>query len=379
MKVVQIHNTYLEQGGEDFVVAREGELLENAGHSVDLIMFKNPDEKAGQARDLLLANWNRGSATRTTAALETLSPDVVHVHNTWFAASPSVVGAAQHHAPVVVTLHNYRRYCLNAYLYREGAPCTDCVGAYPWRGVIRRCYHDSTVASVALGVATSVNRRFGVSDRSVDRFLVLSDFAADLLERTGIDRDRIVRHNNFVPDPGPRLVAPSASTTVLAVGRLSPEKGFIELVEEWNRFNPTNLELVIVGDGPERARIESAAGSSIQVVGRRSASEVAELMRSSRALLFPSRWFEGQPLVLLEALAAGLPILSSDHPPLREIVHGADQVLVEDDRWADALEAINDDRWLDNASESARSRWEEHYSPSVAVARLEGIYRSVQR
>lgn len=377
MQVLQIHNTYLEPGGEDGVVRRERELLEKRGNTVEQISFKNPERSGEQARDLLLANWNPQSARHVRAALASFEPDVVHVHNTWYQASPSAVSEARQHAPVVATLHNYRRVCLNAYLYRNEAPCTDCVGTLPWRGIARRCYRGSAASSVAIGAATFANRLGRTLDRSVDRFLVLSDFAADLAVQSGIDEKAIVRHDNFVPDPGPRTVEASDSDTVVAIGRLSPEKGFSQLVAAWAASPPPGLRLVIVGDGPERKHIEAIAGPSTEVVGRRTGAEVAELMISSRALVFPSRWFEGQPLVLLEALAAGLPIVASDQPPLREIVDGADQVVVENDSWAESLAGIVDDDWVKRASAAARQRYEERYTPDVAGDRIEAIYRSL--
>jgi glycosyltransferase involved in cell wall biosynthesis len=233
--------------------------------------------------------------------------------------------------------------------------------------------------SLGIGVANTSNRAFGQLDRFVDRFLVLSDFAAELCRRSGLDDAAIVRHDNFVPDPGPRRNPAMASQTVIAVGRLSPEKGFAELIEAWNRARPKDLDLQIIGDGPERQRLEELAGPSVELVGRRSSAEVAELMRSSRALVFPSRWFEGQPLVVLEALAAGLPIISSDHPPLREIIDGASQLAVDHDGWPAAFRALDDDRWLEEASRGARSRFDARFSERVALDRLIGIYRSVQR
>lgn len=378
MKVLQIHNTYLEPGGEDGVVRRERALLQNRGHEVTQLEFQNPSSVREQSRDLLLASWNPQSLRRARSELVGSDLDVVHVHNTWYSASPSVVAEAHRHAPVVATLHNYRRICLNAYLYRDGRPCLDCVGTLPWRGVMRRCYRGSLPSSVAIGAVTATNRIARTLDRSIDRFLVLSDFAADVTEQAGVESSSIVRHDNFVGDPGERTCAPSDSDVVLAIGRFSPEKGFTELVQAWNDHGPAGLRLVVVGDGPERQRLEAIAGRSVELIGRTDAAGVAALMGSSRALLFPSRWFEGQPLVLLEALAAGLPILTSSHPPLREVVDGAGQIVVDHDEWNEALEALRDDDWLTVASRRARERYEARFTPEVAGARLEEIYDDVR-
>lgn len=377
MRILQIHNRYLEAGGEDGVVRRERAMLESRSHEVSYLEFQNPETSLQQARNLALANWNPTSARRAQDEISHFRPDVFHAHNVWYSASPSVLAAARRHAPVVATLHNYRRLCLNALLYREGQPCTDCVGTVPWRGVVRRCYRDSAPASVAIGLFNTVNRYSRSLDRSIDRFLVLSDFAADLTARAGVDPSIIVRHDNFVPDPGPRIAPSTDSDVVCAVGRLSPEKGFDELVRSWNSAAPKGLRLVIVGDGPERERLTALAGPSIEFAGVKDSSEVAALMRSSRSLALPSRSFEGQPLVLLEALAAGLPILVSDQPPLREVVAGTNQVIVEPGGWPDALQQVKEDSWVEAASSSARERYLERFTSEVAAERLEAIYREV--
>lgn len=378
MHVLQIHNTYLERGGEDLVVEREKTLLEASGHRVDQVLLSNPDGRLQQARDLTRASWNERSAAVVERQCASTRPDIVHVHNTWYSATPAVVQQAAQVAPVVATLHNYRRNCLNAYLFREGAPCLDCVGRTPWRGVVRRCYRGSVAASAALALATVRDRSSGSMVDSVDRFLVLSDFAAEMAVASGIPGDALVRHDNFVFDPGPRSSPPHLSDTVLAVGRLSPEKGFGALLDMWARLGMPGLRLVVVGDGPERRRLEARADRSVRFTGRLDSAEVLRLMLASRALLFPSRWFEGQPLVLIEAMAAGLSIVSSDHPPLRELL-GSVAGLAREDDWASALEAIGDDGWVASAGAASRARYEHGFTPAIARARLLGIYGNVLR
>lgn len=377
MRILQLHNTYLEPGGEDGAAARERSLLEARGHTVEQLSFKNPDLGKEQVVQLVQASWNRNSAARTRDAMSEGRFDVVHIHNTWYQASPSSIVEAARNAPVVATLHNYRRACLNAYLYRDDAICTDCVGSLPWRGVVRGCYRDSNLASAAIGLHHVVNRLTGNVDRSIERFLVLSDFAADIATKTGVEREKIVRHDNFVPDPGRRLEDASSRSVVLALGRLSREKGFLELVKAWKGSAPEGLTLRVVGDGPLRSEIEALAGEGVEVVGRLDSAEVAEQMLSCRALLFPSRWFEGQPLVILESLAAGLPVLSTDHPPLREVLGTCGQYLVDGEDWAAAFRVVADDEWVAEASVAARMCFEERYAPDVAAKRLEAIYESV--
>jgi len=377
MKIVQLHNAYLEPGGEDAVVRRERQLLQARGHDVEVLEFANPELRRDQAKNLAIATWNPASSRFATKNLQTNLPDVVHVHNTWYTATTSAVASAHRLAPVVATLHNYRLSCLNASHYRDGMPCIDCVGKLPWRGIGRKCYRESMPASIGAAVANVGGRFAHRIERSVDRFLVLSNFAREFAAKSGLPPSKILRHDNFALDPGPRTHRADGSDRVLAVGRLSPEKGFRELVQNWNQRASDGLKLTILGDGPEREALSTIAGPNVELLGRLDSRGVSRMMLSSRALLFPSRWFEGQPLVLLEALAAGLPIVASNHPPIHEILDDGVQVLVDSGDWRACLEILGDSRWVNDASEAARRRYDERYRPEIAAERLEAIYRSV--
>ncbi len=319
-----------------------------------------------------------GRRVRTLA--ERSRPDVAHVHNTWFSLSPSILRALQQAGiPVVMTLHNYRLLCANAILFRDGEPCELCVGSPPWNGVRYRCYRGSAVASLAAAVAIAVNRPSGTWQRHVDLFLGLTEFARKLFIRGGLPEDRVMVKPNSVADPGPRANPPSASRSVLYVGRLSEDKGVLQLLDAWQRASVEGLELVVVGDGPLRQQIEGRATAGVRVVGRLASPQVAELMLAARALVFPSLWYEGQPMVVLEALAAGLPVLASNHGGTEATLRGmGPEWLVEaGDRaaWQLGLARLSDRSALDEASRRARTMYEEAFTPERSLAGLETAYR----
>jgi glycosyltransferase involved in cell wall biosynthesis len=313
VRILQLHTRYREQGGEDAVVRAEADLLRRRGHEVVQHQIRNPADAPGAAMALALAPWNPLEARSVRAIAEQTQPDLVHVHNTWYAMSPAVLWTLRRAgAPVVVTLHNYRSLCANAQLFRDGAPCEDCIGSHPWHGVRHRCYRGSALLSVPSAGTIALHRRLGTWERCVDLLLVLNEFARARFVRGGLPAGRIRIKPNFVADPGPRSMPVSKSRTVLYVGRISPEKGVDILVEAWRRIAAeTTLELVIIGDGPSRTQLERRAPSGIRFEGRLQAARVQERMRSARTLVLPSIWYEGQPMVVLEALGAGLPVLAS--------------------------------------------------------------------
>jgi glycosyltransferase involved in cell wall biosynthesis len=375
VKVLQVHNRYRQAGGEDTVVARERELLMSAGHEVLQFQVENPPGALGAAATLLVSAWNPSSAGRVKQVAAEFQPDVAHIHNTWWLLSPSVIGALGS-VPTVMTLHNYRLLCANAQLFRDGHPCEDCVGRGPWQGVRHRCYRGSLPASMLAASAIAIPRRWDAW-RNVDLFLALTDFAKDRFVAGGLPERKLLVKPNFVDDCGPRPVPPSESRTVLFVGRLSVEKGIDILLDAWGRACPDGLELVVVGDGPLASELRRSSPAGVRLLGRLGQQQVSELMLSARALVFPSIWYEGQPMVLLEALAAGLPLVVSSIGGLPDSVVDERAALMVGQRseWAKSLSGLVDDRWVDEAGHRARAVYEEHYGPTAALDRLLDAYR----
>ena len=379
MRVLQLHTPYRQAGGEDAVVRAEAEVLRRSGHEVVQHQVQNPPGAAGAIGSLVLSPWNPLQARRVQGLAERIRPDVAHVHNTWYAQSPAVLWALRRSGvPTVMTLHNYRLVCANGQLFRDGAPCEDCVGASPWHGVQHGCYRDSIVLSVPAAGTIALHDRLRTWSRTVDRFVVLSEFAAERLVRGGLPSDRIELKPNFVADPGPRACPAAASATVLYVGRLSPEKGVELLVEAWRELGDGPLELLVVGDGPLRDRLARRPAARLRLAGQLPAAEVRRQMLAARALVLPSVWYEGQPMAVLEALAAGLPVLGSGIGGVPELLAplGRDWLAGPGDAasWDAALRALADPERVEVASARARALYEGSFSAATAAQALEGVY-----
>jgi glycosyltransferase involved in cell wall biosynthesis len=380
MKVLQVHTRYRQPGGEDVVAAQEAAALADAGHEVVTHNAHNPTAPMASAAALAQAPWNARSARRIRRLAREVTPDVVHIHNTWFQLTPSIVHTLSAlDLPVVMTLHNYRFVCVNAMLFRDGDPCQTCVGHSPWPGVRHRCYRDSVVSSTAVAGTIAVHRGLGTWHRHVRRFLVLNEFARDIFVRSGFPADRMIVKPNATTDPGPRAAGPSASRTVLFVGRVEAVKGITTLIDAWHAARPDDLELMVIGDGDLREELVRRRVPGVRFVGSVPAAEVRTRMLHARALLFPTRLYEGQPMVTVEAFSAGLPVVASALGGNREVVGElGDRWLVDaadPTAWAAALARLTDDEAVDEAGATGRLLFEQRYGGKENVARLEEAYR----
>lgn len=376
MRILILHSRYLSgnASGENQVVNDQALALRRAGHEVWLLS-PEPDvgDAAARGRQAASAVWSRAAARRVARAVRGGHMDVVHAHNVYPTLSPAVLRAArQAGAAVVMTLHNYRLMCLPGDFLRDARTCEDCLGHVPWPGVRHSCYRDSLVGSTVMAASITLHRAIGTFDQ-VTRYLAVSAFVRSKHIEAGIDGDRILVVPNFVE------AMPRRSGTgdyFLFAGRLAPEKGSDLLLEAWRSSSPPGT-LRVAGDGPQRTLFERRT-AGVEFLGPVERSTVRGLLQGARALLVPSRFYEGLPTIVLEAYAAGVPVIASSVGALAEIVIPDQTGLLvpPDDPQAIRAAAI---RLLDDSSnarlgENAVNAWFERYSPARGVAALVSAY-----
>ena len=375
MRVLVLHSRYRSGSvsGENRVVDDEVRLLREAGHDVMLWSPSvEPEGPVALATAGARAIWSGRAARAARALVAEHRPDVVHVHNVYPALSPAVLRAIRAEAaPLVMTLHNYRMMCLPGTLVRDGRVCEDCVGRVPTPGVIHRCYRGSAPASAAVAASLTLHRAAGTFAMP-DLYLAVSRFLADKHIEAGFQRDRIVVKPNF-SWPQERRSGPGDH--FLALGRLAPEKGMDVLVEA---FRGLDARLVVAGDGPEAASLAEAAPPNVELIGAVPPARVEELLAGARAVLVPSRWYEGHPRVITEAFAAGVPVVASRIGGLPETIEpDVSGLLAEPDdkaSWIAAVEQLRSDVVSARLGDGAFRAWESLYSPGRALEALVGCY-----
>jgi glycosyltransferase involved in cell wall biosynthesis len=313
MRVLQVHNRHEDVGGADAVITAERDQLVGAGHEVHQLLY-GPASQTGlsSVKMGMAAVWNTEAVRLVDQTVASFAPDVMHVHTPFPLLSPAIFRAASD-TPKVTTAHSFRYSCIAGTCQRAGVPCEDCVGTtLKLPGLRHRCYHTSLAGSLVLTASLVGHRAVGTFDRHVDRFITLTDFARGLLVRDGIPAEKVTVKPNAVPDQGQPVAAVGREPYGLFVGRLVAEKGVATLLEAWQGVD---LDLKVAGDGPLRGEVERAAASNprISVLGWLPESEVLALQARATVTVVPSEWYEaGPPLVLLQALASGTPVIASD-------------------------------------------------------------------
>jgi glycosyltransferase involved in cell wall biosynthesis len=379
-RILVVHNSYQQEGGEDRVVDAEITLLRSHAHDVAEYR-RNNNEINGMAKASLASNtlWSQQSVKQIGELIDTFHPDVIHVHNTFPLISPSAFWiAAERKIPVIHTLHNFRLVCPQAMLLRDGKICEDCLGKLPWRAVTNKCYHDSVLESAMTLSMLATHQAIGTYRRHVTSFIALSNFSRDKFVMGGMPKDRIhVKPNFVVPKHAP---AWDGRRGGIFVGRLSPEKGLHVLIDAVMNLLPefdSQHFIRVLGQGP----MDEVVKETFQhhYLGHQSPDQVLQRLQDSLFLVAPSTCYETFGLAAVEAFSCGVPVIASRHGGLGELVKdGVTGLLV---RPGDACDLARKIAWAythpDEMVQMGRAAYAEYiekYTPEKNYQMLDAIY-----
>jgi len=316
--------------------------------------------------------------------IQEFRPQVIHIHNFFYLASPAIFEAAKKlNIPVVLTLHNYRTVCANALLLRDSQPCERCISKlFPIDGIKYACFQDSSAKTAILTTMLVWHKWRNTWTQTVDKMIVLSDFAFQKFTNSSLKpkANQLVVKANSVDDYN-SLSFDERADYFLFVGRLSQEKGIQVLLDA---VAHTSYKIVMIGDGPLRGLVESYAQQypHLQYAGPQAHEEVMVQIQKSKALVVPSVCYEGLPTTVLEAYATGTPVVISDIDNLNQLVtnqlNGLTFQTGNGKDLAAKLSGLyqNTDLWLHLASQ-ARKTYEQSYTHAHNYEQLLRIYEEV--
>lgn len=380
MRIIVAHTIYQQRGGEETVFESEVDLLRKNGHEVFTYVRRN-DELTSIPAPIAAAEtiWSREAARAIADLVKTTQAELVHFHNTFLRISPSAYYAAKERgAAVVQTLHNYRLLCPVATFVRDGKRCEDCVGKTPpWPSIIHACWRGSRVQTAIVASMLTTHRLLGTWTKKVDRFITLSEFSRQKFIQGGMQPEKIAVKPNFVSRTSREPTKPG--NYALFAGRLSVEKGILQLLEAWKHIG--TIPLKIVGDGPLRDNVirEITRFQQAEWLGYQVNKQVFQFMANAYLLVFPTIRPEGLGLSGLEALSVGLPVIAPRLGVMEVMIQdGVTGLLFEPNNPKDLAAKV---KWaFDHPAEMQKMRkacllaYEERWSPEKNYETLIKIY-----
>ncbi|GAB5524373.1 MAG: glycosyltransferase [Roseivirga sp.] len=378
MKVLQVHSKYKKRGGEETVVEEEKVVLENHGHTVVQYIRDNAEtDDYGAMRLIKLSltqRRNKIAVNEVATLLAREKPDICHVHNVYPLISPAVYEACQlQGVPVVQTLHNYKMLCTNSLLFREGNVCELCLNKSLLNSVKYSCYKHSLLATAVQADAIQYHRRKGTWQHMVDAYVCLTEFQKNKMIQGGMPAEKLRIKPNFVHKTN---LSSTYENFFLFVGRLDESKGLADLLKLIDTC--VDSRFVLIGDS-ENPQVFSRL-QHVNYLGPQSRDIVLDYMSRCKAVIFPSRYYEGMPMVILEAFSLKKGVIARNVGAMSSMIrHGVNGLSYEDTNGL--IKAVKElDGHLElvrKVGEGAFDNFENIYSVEQGYQNLISLYNSV--
>ena len=319
--VLIVHSKYStgDISGENRVVEQQIQFLLAKGYNVKLvirdssILSKSFLYKFRVSIKVIFKPFFDHHLTRNLDSI-----DVIILHNTF----PNIGTRWLKNSliPVIRFHHNYRDFCANGLLFRNGYSCTLCLDGNKKSAVIHSCYRNSRLATIPLALASTkpLQQRLEFSEPSIH--VAVSSYQSRVMIEAGYPREKISILRNYAENFSDTERNVEKNGVWLALGRFESGKGFLELIQEW----PHHLQLDIFGDGnllrecKEYIKLNSL--QNIRLMGHASPLSLRKLLPSYTGGVIPGLTREPAPLVFPEFLAAGLPVIALANTSTGEVI-----------------------------------------------------------
>ncbi len=402
MRILHVDKFLRRQGGAASYMLDLGRAQVGHGHEVEYFAMAHPENEpatydalfppylafdeapSGVGGAITMARTmvhSRPAREAMAEIVERFRPDVVHLHNIYHQLSPSILQPLRRAGiAAVMTVHDFKLVCPTYRMLDGSGPCDACVRKGFREAVIRRCNRGSLAASALVAVESSLHRTFH-SYGHVSRFLAPSEFLAELLRRADVypDRVQVLRHG-FGVDP---IAIPGRRDgSVVFVGRLSPEKGVDIAIRAIGLVTSPGAHLHILGSGPEERALRALAAveapGRVTFHGHVGREAVLERLRTSSVAVLTARYYENQPMSILEAFACGVPVVATDLGGIPELVdHTTGRLVRPEDptQVAGELDALLQDPGIaEHLGRNAQDRVASRHDPAAHLAALDDVY-----
>jgi glycosyltransferase involved in cell wall biosynthesis len=335
MRVLHI-NDYQTAGGAEVLADRI--IKEQRHRGIEASLFTS-ESVPGYRRSIFNYINNRVARSALRKRIENDQPDIVHLHNFYHALSPGILpelaSLKRHHQlRIVATAHDYHLLCPNSgmrFFTRNHFGIADTQHLSKLGYLLGRRWDHRSLAHSQLKLWQHLwHYKIFKHQRFIDLVISPSRGLQVELSKRGFNAIWIPNPAPFSTDKSttdpPTLAKPKGKLHLVFAGRVEPEKGVAEFIE--NLTPDFEGVLTIVGEGAEVARCKAIStkrklNDAVRFMGRQTQQVTINTIASAHVLILPSLFFETAGLTLLEALSVGTNILTSDQAGAAEIMKDA--------------------------------------------------------
>ncbi len=404
MKILLINNFHYRKGGSETVYFNMARILAEHGHQVVFFSCESEQNQSeGANRFFVKSNaslpmwkgalryiYNREAQQSLAQLIAEEQPDIAHIHLFWGGLSTSILDTLRkHHIPVVHTAHDYRIVC-PAYTFRrnDGTICEACKGGKYYNCLLNRCSRGSLVQSLLMTAEMYLRNKWHKAICKIDGFVFVSNFShrkhIECMPQLSLTRSIVSYNSTSILDQ--KFISQERGDYFLFFGRLSSEKGIKTLIEAFAGLE--GLRLKIVGTGPEEEALKQyitqhGSHSEVEFVGYRNGDALKELIRDASFVIVPSEWYENNPMTIIEAYTAGIPVIGANIGGIPEIIdEGQTGYLFEPGDVEQLRETITKANQLSDAdyntmSNAARKFAAENFSEERSYGNIMNLYNSI--
>ena len=398
--LLSVNNYYYYRGGAETVFLEHNRMFETLGWRVVPFSMQHPKNLPTSWSNRFIDELEFGASyslpekmkripkviysfearRKLSRLLDEVQPDVCHGHNIYHHISPSILSLLrQRGVPTVLTLHDLKLACPAYSMLSSDGICERCRGGKLYNVVTHRCIKGSLLMSAIIFAESMLHRLLGSYLNNVNCFVVPSRFYIDKFVEWGFPRAKFRHVPNFVDvdrlepqyQPGKAFVY---------VGRLSREKGLATLIRA---TAASGSQLLLAGTGPQADELQALAAqlqANVTFLGYLTGQPLHAAIRSARAVILPSEWYENAPLSILEAYSMGKPAIGARIGGIPELIRENETGLAFNSGDVNSLAAAltdmtnRTDAEVSDMGHAARAWIESDFTATRYRERILGIY-----
>jgi glycosyltransferase involved in cell wall biosynthesis len=407
VKILLVNKFHYIRGGDSSYMFSLAELLKKNGHTILHFSMNHPlnfpcDQQKyfvdnidfveeNRSRNLISGIrvlsrviYSRQARLNISKLIEDTKPDIVHLNNIHAHITPSIIfELKKNKIPIVWTLHDYQLICPNTSLVSHEVICEACNGEKYFQCIIRKCKKDSLAASFVSSLEATIHKYMNATDL-VSLFISPSLFLIDKFVQFGWDKKKLIHLPYFLTSEKFKANGSQRGSYVLFIGRLESYKGVRTLLNAAKLLNEIHIK--IVGEGTEKHSLMNMAKEmklvNVEFTGYLSGDALKRILHECLYVIVPSEWYENYPYAVMEAMAAGKPVIASRIGGLPEMIEeGKTGFLFEPKNYYNLAEKMrvlrNDYMLCETMGKEAKKKALINYNEDYHYEKMMGVYLKV--